>query len=758
MQQGRVTGEGMSWLTLLLLGELGEMKQKLFYLSLLTLLMALSVAVMTRTTAVSANNNGGYLHTDGNTIRNENNEVVRITGVNWFGFETGNNVAHGLWVRNWEGMLDQIADLGYNTIRIPYSDEVLEPGKMPESVDAVQNPDLVGLSSIEILDLIIEGAGERGLKVILDNHRSNAGVSAQENGLWYTVDYPESQWIANWEFLTQRYLNDDTVVGMDLRNEPHDSACWGCGDPALDWKEAAERAGNAILAINPDLLIFVEGVECYNPNGSTDPYDEGTECTWWGGNLMGVQDHPITLNVPNRLVYSPHEYPASVYPQDWFSDPSYPNNMPGIWEQYWGYIHTQNITPLMFGEFGTRYTEEVDIIWFDSFVDYMTVNGMHGTYWSWNPNSGDTGGILQDDWASIHQNKQDVLNPWLADILGVPAPTPTPGPGGGPASVKLQYAVGDTAATDSQMKPHFQLVNTGGADADLSNVTVRYWFTGEGAQSVNFFCDYAVMGCGGISGSFAALATPVAGADSYVEISFSGKIVPAYGQTGVIQGRMAKSDWSNFDETDDYSYDPNQSSLADYDFMTVYANGALIWGVEPGGVVPPTATSVPPTATSVPPTATSAPPTATPVGPTATPVPPTATSVPPTATSVPPTATSVPPTATSVSGADCDVSYDVVNQWNNGFQVNVTITNNGGSIIRGYTLAWDFANGEQYSSGWNATYNQSGTTLTASNTAGHWNGTINANGGSVSFGFQGSHSGTVGVPTNFTLNGQTCSS
>ena len=174
-----------------------------------------------------------------------------------------------------------------------------------------------------------------------------------------------------------------------------------------------------------------------------------------------------------------------------------------------------------------------------------------------------------------------------------------------------------------------------------------------------------------------------------------------------------------------------------------------------GGVLP-TATAVPPTATSAPPTATSVLPTATSVVPTATSAPPTVTSMPPTATSIPPTVTAVPPTATPVVGASCGVAYVVTNEWADGFQANVTITNSASSAVAGYDLTWDFLSGETLNSGWNGTFSQTGTTMSASNPASHWNGTIGANGGSVSFGFTGSHAGTVTIPTNFSVNGAPC--
>ena len=164
-------------------------------------------------------------------------------------------------------------------------------------------------------------------------------------------------------------------------------------------------------------------------------------------------------------------------------------------------------------------------------------------------------------------------------------------------------------------------------------------------------------------------------------------------------------------------------------------------------------TETPPPATA---TATSAPPTATNVPPTATNVPPTATNLPPTATNVPPTATTAPPTATPGGGGTCAVNYNIVNQWGNGFQADVTITNFGSTPISGWTLAWTFAGNEFFGSGWNADFTSSGQSVTASNPAGHWNGTIGANGGTAAFGIIVNHNGNLSIPTDFAVNGVSC--
>src|SRR5574342_235432 len=108
------------------------------------------------------------LHTSGSKILDASNQVVGLSGLNWFGFETANNAPYGLEQRAWEEVLDQIKALGYNVIRIPFSNAMLEPGAAPAKIDYNLNPDLAGLTSLQVLDKIISGAGERGLKVILD--------------------------------------------------------------------------------------------------------------------------------------------------------------------------------------------------------------------------------------------------------------------------------------------------------------------------------------------------------------------------------------------------------------------------------------------------------------------------------------------------------------------------------------------------------------------------------------------------------------
>lgn len=354
----------------------------------------------------------GWLSTSGNQIVDSTGHSVQIAGVNWFGFESSDMSPDGLWTRGYKDMMNQMVALGFNTIRLPFSSEMLHSTSAPSGIDFSKNPDLKGLSALQIMDKIVGYADQVGLKIILDHHRSESGAGTSANGLWYDNQYSDAQWVSDWKMLAARYANDPAVIGADLHNEPYNGT-WGGGGPN-DWVVAAERAGNAIGTVNPNWLIFVEGVGTYKG----DSY-------WWGGNLEGVKDDPVVLNMPNKLVYSPHDYPDSVYPQPWFQSPNFAQQLPAKFDQEWGYIYREGIAPVYVGEFGTKLTDPKDAPWLEAITSYMSGDlnndgtsdipaGQHGvswTYWAWNPNSGDTGGILADDWSTVNQAKLGYLKP-----------------------------------------------------------------------------------------------------------------------------------------------------------------------------------------------------------------------------------------------------------------------------------------------------------------------------------------------------------
>jgi len=388
---------------------------------LLTVATLLGVLLVAAASAVSPSSaSSGYWHTSGAQVLDSNNDPVRISGVNWYGFETTDFIAHGLWAQSYQDILNTIKGLGYNVIRIPFSNEMVESNPVPTNYNAALNPDLSGLTSLEILDKIVAYAGSIGLHIILDDHRSEAGNSAEDNGLWYTSSYPQSAWINDWVVMVTRYYGNATVIGVDLRNEPHNSASWGDGNAATDWRLAAETAGNAVLAVNPSLLICVEGIQTYN--GDSD---------WWGGNLEGAGSFPVVLNVPNRVVYSAHDYGPTLSGQPWFNGSTTYSSLVATWTKFWGYLALDGTAPVWVGEFGSTNTDS-DLQssvagsqgqWFRGLVRFLGANSeINWTYWALNGE--DSYALLDSNYDS--QPASALKQSMLASIQQSPSASGTP--------------------------------------------------------------------------------------------------------------------------------------------------------------------------------------------------------------------------------------------------------------------------------------------------------------------------------------------
>lgn len=411
-------------------------------------------------THLAAAQGTGYWHTHGSQIEDDQGRAVRIAGINWFGFETSEMVVHGLQNQGYRQILHLIKTSGFNTIRLPYSSQMVEHPIVPrlEKGEGKANSELAGLNAQQIMDRILAAAGDEGLKVILDNHRSEAGNSNQRSGLWYSAAYPEENWIADWQQLVARYSSytdpngNPTLIGVDLRNEPFrmvngqpTGSCWtgdqnagGCPitDAAHNWPAAAQRAATTILNANPKLLIFVEGVDCYSG-----------KCNWQGGNLMGAGQFPVELPYSGHLVYSAHDYGPSVSPQPWFTPATTPASLQQHWSEQWAYLAQQNIAPVWLGEFGSG-NKDSDLQstlagsqgqWFSTMIGFLRAqSSIHWSYWALNGE--DPTGLLSQNYEAA-QNSQKLDQ--LASIEFPLALTPASAP----------PAIATTPATDEAPPP-----------------------------------------------------------------------------------------------------------------------------------------------------------------------------------------------------------------------------------------------------------------------------------------------------------------
>jgi endoglucanase len=167
-----------------------------------------------------------------------------------------------------------------------------------------------------------------------------------------------------------------------------------------------------------------------------------------------------------------------------------------------------------------------------------------------------------------------------------PAPVPTASPGVTPVAspaITVSYACHDGNSGSNMLKPWFQVQNSGKVPLDLTTVKLRYWYTADTAQAQSYFCDYTKVGSANVTGSFVTLTKPLINADSYFELGFTsaaGKLGAGAG-TGDIQIRIYKNDYTPYDQSNDYSFDPDRLTMGQNTKVTGYINGKLVFGTEP---------------------------------------------------------------------------------------------------------------------------------------------------------------------------------
>lgn len=423
--------------------------------------------------AAADDGNDDWLHAVGSRLYDMNGNEVWLTGANWFGMNCTENVPHGLYARDVDDMVSDIANHGINIIRFPISTELLlswmdgEPLPV-SSVQASYNPpqDEIGedgtvtpagkygninrdfvledgktlKDSMQIFDIIMQKCKKYGVKALIDVHSPASHNSGHNYTLWYyeptaedcggmaTGHFSKKQitwddWKDSITWLAKKYANDDTILAYDLKNEPHGkrgydgSECpagiakWDNSTDKNNWKYSAEECAKSILKVNPHALILVEGIEQspmldkgvtwetpdkFNPQ----PGEEKWYGAWWGGNLRGVKTLPI-LPESGQIVYSPHDYGPSVYAQTWFDkDFTTETLLDDYWRETWAYINEDNIAPLLIGEWGGHMDKGKNQKWMELLRDYMINHHINHTFWCINPNSGDTGGLLDTQFAS----------------------------------------------------------------------------------------------------------------------------------------------------------------------------------------------------------------------------------------------------------------------------------------------------------------------------------------------------------------------
>ena len=390
--------------------------------------------------------------------------------------------------------MQEISGMGINMIRLPLVPQTLNANDPQGTGSVLKNHPSVRIANSRLaLETMIQAAAANNIQVLLDIHscsnyvgwrkgrldarppyvdrtrdnydftREDSSCAASNNpaGVTRIQAYNQSLWLDNLRTLAGlgTQLGVDNIIVIDIFNEPWDYT-WA------DWKSMAEAAYTAINAVNPNTLIFVEGISASanNQDGTPAtitqvPHGNATTVPNWGGNFFEAGTNPLTIP-KDRLVLSPHVYGPSVFVQKSFMDPAQPAcaglegdaagdahcNVvinPTVeragWEEHFGYLKAQGYG-MVVGEFGgnldwpggqasirdrNRYSylaPGTDATWQNTFVDYLVSKGIEGCYWSINPESGDTAGWYGHaydpvtntagwgQWLNFDQRKTNLLN------------------------------------------------------------------------------------------------------------------------------------------------------------------------------------------------------------------------------------------------------------------------------------------------------------------------------------------------------------
>ncbi|CAL8461996.1 g1527 [Coccomyxa elongata] len=410
-------------------------------------------------------------------------EPLAIKGINWFGFETGSTSVDGLWqgpnaiTQNFDTVAWRIKLMGFNTIRLPFSFQVLfnlapqsytascsattidavrqsvtppgittpagldppqltSPGD-PLGASGVCNADLPNTSAYARFLYVVRFFTANGFYVLIDNHLSFDNTAVSNTAQWLT-------WYKQLMTDIVQLPSTRNRVMVDIMNEPDVLGLrWKGTSP--DMTSLYLAAMDAIYSISPTTLLFVEG-------GGQLPY---SMC--WGDGFVtdtaiiaanGLSDPNdffttlLTKPYLNNVVISPHYYPPSI------STAKTGVSGTALWERMqnsFGYLtsgqgYQGHVFPVVIGETGSMYLTQADVLFLSDMAKYMRNDPAAAVYphatlshliwWAWNPNSGDTGGLVQDDWLTVIWNKVDYLisaiglQPWYAAVLNGGAPTP----------------------------------------------------------------------------------------------------------------------------------------------------------------------------------------------------------------------------------------------------------------------------------------------------------------------------------------------
>jgi aryl-phospho-beta-D-glucosidase BglC (GH1 family) len=270
-----------------------------------------------------------------------------VKGINIYGFETEHSSLACDWVSSYDEILENVQNLGFNTVRLPFSH------------DYIHNTNMSSMDSF--FDAILKTQ----LDVVLDFHRL---VNYQQSAKPYDDQHSFQQFLDDWVFIADRYQYNSHLIALDLFNE------WQ-GNDCQEWNQLATEVINVLESKFPYRFSYMVG------------------CPSWGSDCSDVS---ITLPYQDRIFYSIHRY-------IWHG-----SNDHDSWDHHFGNIGIDG-NKMIVGEYGWKSDLPNQVVWAREFLDYLKSRNIRNSFFWCYGVSGDTGGIMKDDCKTVEWDKIKLL-------------------------------------------------------------------------------------------------------------------------------------------------------------------------------------------------------------------------------------------------------------------------------------------------------------------------------------------------------------
>jgi len=147
----------------------------------------------------------------------------------------------------------------------------------------------------------------------------------------------------------------------------------------------------------------------------------------------------------------------------------------------------------------------------------------------------------------------------------------------GTVDITLEYANDNCEIKTNAIKPKVRINNIGNSEINLSNVKFRYWYTNETQQPQVGTIYWTNVNTSTISTLYGRESE-----SDYMEFSFSEGVIPVGGKVEINPGINA-SNWSMYNQGNDFSFKNTGSTYVENFNITAYINGTLVWGTPPSG-------------------------------------------------------------------------------------------------------------------------------------------------------------------------------